>query len=139
MSGWLFLHILSLGVWIGCIATETIVEHGVKGEAQRDYVARIHWPIDLYVETPAFVVVALSGLMLWGRAAPDATLIAKVAAGGLAVLANALCVWVVHARRAARERGDVAVYARLDHIQHKIGGALVILIVVAFGIGLYRH
>lgn len=138
MTGWLLVHLLALGVWIGCIATETIVEHSVRGEGERDYVASVHWPIDLYVETPAFLIVGLSGAVLWSTTPHDGMLSLKVALGLTAVACNAACVWVVWARRQARRRNDVAAYARLDDLQHKLGAALVVLILAALGLGAAR-
>lgn len=138
MSGWLLVHVLALGAWIGCIATETVVEHAVRRDSERDYVASVHWPIDLYVETPAFVLVALSGVVLFSTAARDGMLFLKVGIGLLAVACNAVCVYVVWRRRAARALGDDAAYRRLDDLQHKLGAALVVLIVVTLALGAYR-
>ncbi|HMN71773.1 MAG TPA: hypothetical protein PKA55_07875 [Rhodoblastus sp.] len=138
MSLWLVLHLLALGAWIGCIATETIVEHSVRNDAERDYIADAHWPIDLYVETPAFLLVAISGGMLLRAAAADRLVWTMAGVGLLAIACNAACVTVVHRRRAARRRGDAPAYARLDDIQHKLGALLVALIVVALGAGIGR-
>ena len=138
MSLWLILHILALGVWIGCIATEAIVEHSVRDDAQRDYVADVHWPIDLYVETPAFLLTAVSGGMLLRNAATDWLLWAMAGASLAAVGCNAACVAVVLARRNSRRRGDTVAYARLDDLQHKLGALLVALLVVALATGFAR-
>jgi len=132
------VHLLSLGIWIGCIATETVVEHSVQDEHARDYVARVHWPIDLYVEVPAFMLVALSGLMLWRQSQPDLLLTVKAAAGVAGVFANAACVWIVCARARARTAANQAAYRRLDDAQHKFGAVLVALLAIALGLGLYR-
>jgi hypothetical protein len=138
VNSWLLLHLLALGIWIGCVATETIVEHSVRDDAARDYVARVHWPIDLYVEVPAFVLVSLSGFMLWRQAQPDVMLSIKVAAGSLGVLANIACVCIVWARARARAKCNAAGYRRLDDAQHKFGAVLVLLLATALGLGIYR-
>jgi hypothetical protein len=138
MNGWLVLHLLALGAWIGCIATETIVEHSVRDDAERDYVARIHWPIDLYIEAPAFFLVTLTGLVLWQRTLPDPWLWTKAITGGLAVISNAVCVYVVRARAKARAGGASGEYERLDNLQHKLGGILVVLLVATLAIAIFR-
>jgi len=138
MTFWMSLHVVAVGVWIGCIATEAIVEHSVGSAAERDYVAAIHWPIDLYVEAPAFILVTISGASLWRSAPSYGALTLMGIAGLLAAGCNAACIWVVHARRQARQRGDASAYVRLDNLQHRLGAVLGVLIAVALGAGIYR-
>ncbi|MGO9359786.1 MAG: hypothetical protein ACLP1D_19330 [Xanthobacteraceae bacterium] len=98
----------------------------------------MHWPIDLYVEAPAFILVAISGAVLWRSASIDRALVLMAVAGLLAIACNAVCVWVVHARRQARRRGDASAYARLDDLQHKLGAVLVLFIALALALGIHR-
>ena len=138
MTFWLFLHVSAIGVWIGCIATEAIVEHSVGTGTDRDYVAAVHWPIDVYVEIPAFILVTISGAALWRAVPSDGAVALMAVAGLLAAGCNVACVWVVRARRQARRNADASAYERLDHLQHRLGAVLGVLIAAALGLGIYR-
>ena len=135
-SALLLTHLIANGLWIGCILTEAAFEHRLpKGDPFEAAVARLHVVVDVWIETPAFLIVLATGLMLLTGAPQTPLFHTKIAFGLAAVAVNAWCVWLVFRRRALFAAGDVAGAHRADHIQHKAGGLLLVLILVALAIG----
>ncbi len=139
----LLLHIVFIGVWLGCVVTEALFERALlgKGRAQELILVGLHKRVDIFIEIPAFVVVLVTGCLMWANAAPSPTLHAKIGFGLLATLANVVCVWLVFRRAKAAAAGDREQFARLDHLQHKFGAVVLIGILGALGLGgyLYAH
>lgn len=109
----LFLHLICLGTWLGCLLVEGVIE----ARARRDRellraVSRLHRSIDLFVEIPAFSGVLASGLWLSSSAAWTGTLIAKVMFGSFAILVNVACLWPVFRRARAAEADDLLLMQR---------------------------
>lgn len=110
MNGWLFVHILALGVWLGCITIEAILEtFAHRDAALRAGVARIHFWIDMLAEVPAFTLVAVSGAMLLQPGLMQGHYALMVVAGSFAIAVNLLCVLpVVRRRHVANASADPA-------------------------------
>lgn len=110
----LFLHLICLGTWLGCLLVEGVIE----ARARRDRellraVSRLHRSIDLWVEIPAFSGVLASGLWLSLGAAWTSALVAKVLLGAFAILVNVACLWPVFRRARRRSRRLLADAASL--------------------------
>ncbi|WKB55879.1 hypothetical protein [Eleftheria terrae] len=134
----LFVHLISVALWIGCVIVEGIYEHSIdKSPAMRSFISRLHWNTDKFVEIPAFLVVLLSGAYLLQGRTLGGLLAAKVAFGALAIFLNAVCVWLVIRRLRHAEAGDFAGWERVDHLQHKLGGLVALAMLAALGIGGY--
>jgi hypothetical protein len=135
------LHIVAVGVWLGCVLTEALFERALlgKGREQELLLAGLHWRVDLIVEIPAFVVALLTGALMLQSATPSALLHAKIGFGLLAAAANVYCVWLVFRRLAHARAGRWAAFDRVDHLQHKFGAVVLVGIVVALSIGVYLH
>ena len=132
----LLIHLLALGIWLGCILTEAAFEHTLpKDEIFERAVARLHVLVDVWIETPAFVVVLVSGALMLADSPGDTTFQIKVALGLVAVAINVWCVWLVFRRRALFERGEHAAARVVDNLQHKAGGVLLAVILAALAIG----
>jgi len=68
MSVMLFIHVLTIGVWAGCVFTEVVLEVVLeKQPPESSHLARLHALIDRYVEIPAIIVVAATGVVLLNR------------------------------------------------------------------------
>ena len=122
------LHLLLVGVWLGCVLTEALFERALLGQgpqAQR-LLARLHWRVDLWVEVPAFAAVVATGLALLPGQAWDGWLVFKLGCASLAVVANTWCVGLVARRQTHALAGDWTAFAAVDHRQHQVG-ALVLL------------
>ena len=134
----LSIHIVSVGLWLGCVLTEALFERALLGTGRENekILAHLHRRVDLIIEIPAFVLVILTGtLMLIDR--PMTTLLMiKVALGILAVVANAYCVRLVFLRVEYSNVGDWGSFERADNLQHKVGAIVLVSILGALGIGI---
>lgn len=138
MSLLLSVHLLSAGVWAGCVATEVAFERRLAAAGRQGELAALHRTVDLAVELPALLLVAGSGLALaWGWPI-EGLLAVKIGFGALAVLANAGCIVVVLRRDTAWRAGQRAVHARLDRLQHRLGTLVVLGLAGAVATGLWR-
>jgi putative copper export protein len=134
----LFLHLMFVATWLGCVLTEALFEHSIEPDWEmRSFIARLHWSIDKYVEIPSFIGVLITGVALLFTTAVTPLLIVKIAFGLLAIVSNALCVLLVAKRLAAVRANDVRRYEQLDHWQHKWGALVLLGIVVAMAVGGY--
>jgi hypothetical protein len=99
-------HLLALAVWFGIIATESVIELlPRRNPSLWPAASHLHYWIDLALELPALLAVALTGVALAGSVPSSTRLIAKVASGGTAVLANLVCVGLVLRRERLRRQG----------------------------------
>jgi uncharacterized membrane protein len=135
------LHLLSIGIWLGCVLTEALFERALlgRGREQELLLARLHKRVDLVVEIPAFLLVLVTGVFMLPVGSPSLLLHAKIGFGLLAVAANAYCVWLVFRRFAHASAGNWEAFARADYLQHKVGAIVLVGILTALGIGLYLH
>lgn len=127
MTAWLVVHLGAVGIWLGCVLTEIAVERALAGQGETTdrLLAGLHRHIDLLVELPAFVVVLVSGGLLLADGNFSPWLYAKIAAGLLAILANAVCLYWVLRRARAAACSDGAAFAAADHQQHRWGALVV--------------
>lgn len=134
------LHLLLIGLWLGCVLTEAMFERALlgKGRPQERLLADLHRRVDVWIEIPVFVAVVITGGLLLMQTSPSFWLRVKVAVGLLAVLANVVCVGLVFARAKAARVADWERFDRLDHLQHKLGAVVLLAIVGAAGIGFTR-
>ena len=134
----LLLHLLFIGLWLGCVLTEALFERALLGQSRTHEVllADLHKRVDVWVEIPAFVAVVVTGALLLMQAQPNPMLYAKVGLGGLAVVANAVCVGLVFARAKAAHAGQWQRFDRLDHWQHQLGAVVLLAMLGALGVGL---
>jgi hypothetical protein len=130
------LHIAFGGIWLGCVLTETLFERALlgKGHEQELIFVELHERVDLFVEIPAMVGVAITGALMILSAGVGSLPIAVVAVG-VALCANAYCVWLVFRRAAAARADRWDEFARLDHLQHTYGAAVLVAVVLALVIG----
>lgn len=139
MSFLLVVHVLAAGLWLGCLATEIAFEKAMAVDAAaRGFVSRLHDRVDRFVEGPAFVTVLASGLALLPQVALTPGLLIKIGLGGAAVVLNVWCLKIVFDRASAAREGRVADWERLDHLQHRVGGGVTLLLVAAVLVGLGR-
>ncbi|MDP3653203.1 MAG: hypothetical protein Q8R67_16120 [Rhodoferax sp.] len=134
----LICHLLSVGLWLGCVLTEALFERALLGQGPQAELtlAALHWRVDRWVEIPAFTAVVGTGLALWPGSAASDLLVWKVAGAGVAVAANLWCVGLVVKRLAQARRGDWIAFAATDHLQHKVGAVVLLGILLAGGLGI---
>lgn len=133
------LHLLSAGLWVGCVATELVFERLLAGQpAQQAALGELHRRVDWAVELPATALTLVTGLLLWRGVPTDALLGWKMVAGAVAVLANLWCMRSVLQRARAGSAGDAAAWAAADHDQHRRGAGVVLGLLLALALGLLR-
>ena len=138
MKTTLFLvHLLFVGVWLGCVLTEALFERALLGQGreQERILVGLHKRVDVWIEIPAFVGVLISGGFLLSQAAWSSTLQAKIMLGLVAIAANIYCVRLVFRRAKAVDSGDWPQFEALDHLQHKWGAVVLVAILLALGLG----
>ena len=134
----LLLHLMLAAAWISCVVVEAIYEHTIDHSLpMRKFISQLHWNTDRFVEVPAFVGVLLTGgRMLLDRSLTP-LLATKIVFGLLAIVLNAVCVWLVFKRLQYARKDDYDAWERVDHLQHKLGGIVAVALLVAAGIGAY--
>jgi len=133
------LHLLSIGIWLGCVMTEGLFERALlgKGREQELTLAALHKRVDIFIEVPAILLVLVTGGLLLRNAAGGNLLYLKVALGLFAIAANAYCVRLVFRRLTHATTGEWQSFDKIDHLQHKVGAAVLVGILAALAIGLY--
>lgn len=136
----LIVHLLSAGLWLGCVLTEALFERALlgRGRPQELILAELHKRVDTVVEVPAFLLVLGTGAAMLVSDGGGVLLQAKIGLGLVAILANVYCVWLVFRRAAAAKRGEWEAFLRIDHKQHLYGTVVLagILLTAATGIRL---
>jgi hypothetical protein len=137
MKSLLVVHLVLVGIWLGCVLTEALFERALlgKGRPQELILVGLHKRVDLMVELPALIGVLVTGAMLLAGAGESSVLHTKIAFGLLAIFANLYCVWLVFRRAKAATTGDWAQFETLDHLQHKWGAVVLVGILMALGLG----
>ena len=93
MTGWHIAHIIVVSLWAGLVAGEGVMELTARKSGELGVpVARFHYYLDIFLETPLMMLVVLTGMVLLLRTQPNVALWVKVAAGLGAVASNAACV-----------------------------------------------
>jgi hypothetical protein len=133
----LLVHLVFVGVWLGCVLTEALFERALLGQGreQERILVGLHKRVDLWIEIPAFAGVLISGGLLLSQATWNATLQAKIVLGLVAIAANIYCVGLVFRRAKAADSGDWSRFEALDHLQHKWGAVVLVAILLALGLG----
>lgn len=134
----LLIHLILVGLWLGCVLTEALFERALLGQGHDHelLLANLHKRVDLFIEIPAFIGVTVTGAWLLGQATPSLWLYIKVAMAIVAVVANAVCVWLVFARAAAAQADNWEHFGRLDKVQHQLGAVVLLGMLGALGFGL---
>lgn len=111
MSSLLVLHLLFVGLWLGCAAAETVLELLSRGAPSlRNAVAMAHPRIDLFVELPAAAAVLVTGALMLDFERMSGVYLLKVVSGALAIFGSAAVVIPVVRRKrfAATKREEQA-------------------------------
>ena len=145
MSTLVFIHVFAVAFWLGCVATEIVVEQvGLRTAALRPAVPQFHFYIDRFVEIPAFTTVLVTGLLMFepARFLGDWVYATKVICGLLAVGANVVSVYPVVMRKRMADAGDsagVRRYGKMIDMTVPVGlpAAVVALAIGLHWLGLY--
>jgi hypothetical protein len=137
VNGLLLLHLVGIGVWMGCVAVEILIEVRRSNSTEQHFdTAALHQQIDLLVEVPALLLVACTGVAMLMEAKLTALLIIKVVFAVVAIISNAVCVWIVFKRQQATKIGIEAVNAESERM-NKMGIPLLSSWFLTLAIGAY--
>lgn len=136
----LSLHLLFVGIWIGCVLTEALFERALLAgdRAAHLTLSALHTRVDKFIEIPMILGVFLTGIALGlqGHRA-DASFHLMAGAGLVAIAVNLHCAGIVFKRHRAALAGNWPEFDRLDHLQHKVGGLVLAGLIVAVGAGVW--
>ncbi len=139
MNAILFIHLIAIGIWAGCVATEAVLEIALEKVPPNDSaLAALHSKIDRFVEIPAILVALLTGGHMLHQASWDNLLVLKVCLGVSAVVLNSIAAFTVHHRLQCLLANDMLGYARFNRWHERIGIGCVLSIVGAIAAGGYR-
>ena len=132
------LHAILAGAWIGTVLVEALFERALLGQGRDKelILARLHWKVDLVVELPLLIAVAVSGAALLGQMPSGGLFAAKLACAAVAIIANLYCIWLVKVRLERAEAGDWAGFEQVDHRQHQFGALVLLGLLGAAGLGI---
>ena len=134
----LFIHLLAIGVWTGCVLTEVVCEIGQKNALFKDnYIASLHWNIDKFVELPAILVALITGVLMLDTAPNDAVISFKVIAGLAAVCLNSLASFLVFKRYKCFLANDEEGFFKYNLWHDRVGVGCVLSISTAIILGGY--
>lgn len=108
----LILHLLALGIWIGVVGAEFVIEL----RAEEGLAARMHYLTDLWIEVPAFTLVLITGLAMLPAQSLQGLLLYKLPLALLAIVFNLVCVIAVWLRKRALESGDQQALQKTQHL-----------------------
>jgi len=138
MSWLLVIHVACAGIWLGCVLVEVAFERVLAGASTREFLVRLHYWVDLLIELPAFLIVLATGQHLLNSATPTVALHLMTGAGFIAIIANVYCVWLVILRRSYAVAGDAEGYEHTDRMQHRLGGVVLLGILIAMAAGIWN-
>ena len=122
MSLLLTLHILALGIWIGVVAAEFLIEFdGMKDNDALIKASKLHFSTDIWVEIPAFTTVLITGLLMINTSHLQGAFLYKIIFGLAAIAFNIVCVYAVFKRCAYAIVGDMDGVRSTDPVM-KLGG-----------------
>lgn len=135
-----FIHVFAVAYWLGCVATEVVVEQvGLRRAELRPAVPHLHFYVDRFVEIPAFSLVLITGFIMFdlSRFTGDWVYATKVICGLLAVGANIFSIYPVIMRKRmadAEDKAGVRHFGKMIDLTVPIGLPAAF---IALGIGLH--
>ncbi|RZI83412.1 MAG: hypothetical protein EOP38_12800 [Rubrivivax sp.] len=139
MTAVLFIHLIAIGIWAGCVATEAVLEVSLeKAPPLESGLASIHSKIDRFVEIPAIIVAVATGGSMLHLAVWDQLLSIKVSLGVAAVILNSIAAFTVHRRLQCLNAKDMAGYAKFNRWHGRIGIGCILSIAGAIVVGGHR-
>lgn len=135
----LFIHLIAIGVWAGCVATEVVCELEQKHvKFKESYIASLHWSIDKFVEIPAIIITGITGYLMLDDVVFDSIITLKISAGVLAIAFNSAAAYSVYKRYKCLIANDEEGYLKYDLMHERIGIGCILFIFLAIIFGGYH-
>jgi len=137
MTATLGIHLLAIGVWVGVVGAEFIIEFaGMKDDEALKRASLLHYKTDVWVEIPAFAIVLVTGLMMVNASHLTGLFLVKIIFAVAAILLNLVNVYAVFRRRRFALVDDMeGVQSTARLIQ--VSGLIIPCFLIAFGIGIW--
>lgn len=133
----LTLHIMAIGIWVGCILTEGVMEASREKDLRHHKeISSIHTKIDKFVEGPALIVLFVTGLMLFSQGEHSNIIRVKAVIGMVAIALNCVCFYLIAKRDRLFVAGHDEQAIKMAKIQDSVGGLMILCIIAAMTIGL---
>lgn len=133
----LTLHLLAIGIWIGVVGVELLIESdGMKDDESHIRAAKLHYGADIWVEVPAFVTVVATGFLMLGEGHLNGLFLAKIIFALLATGFNMICVYGVIRRRKYALSGDIEGMKSVAPLL-RLTAAFLPTFAIAFALGVY--
>lgn len=138
LSALLTLHLLGLGIWVGVVAAEVVIEFdGAKSNDSLINASKLHYLTDIWVEIPAFALVLITGLLMISPDHLEGAFLYKVILGVAAVAFNLVCVYAVFKRRRYAIENNIKGMQSTDPIMRLGGAGFIPSFLAAIVLGLY--
>ncbi len=109
MNSLLTLHLVALGIWIGVVAAETVIElGGKKDHVSHINASKLHFITDIWIEIPSFTIVLITGVLMLAEEHLSGLFLIKVICGFIAIIANLVCVYGVFIRNRHAINNDIS-------------------------------
>ena len=132
------VHVLLVGIWIGCIFIAWILEYARHGSVEEHrHLSVIHFRIDKYMEGSAMAGILLSGAYLYLRAPQPILIDVKVVLALIAISINFYCIYCFVMRQNAFMGNQVEVAETYALNQDRVGIPLYLLATMVLGIVAY--
>lgn len=137
MTALLSLHLLSIGIWIGVVAAEFVIEFdGMKDEESLIRAAKLHYSTDKWVEIPAFTTALVTGLLMIRTEHLSGLFLAKIIFALLAISFNVICIVAVFRRRKFAIQNDVVGMESTNGLM-RLGALIIPFFIIAFALAAY--
>ncbi|NRB40444.1 MAG: hypothetical protein HRU20_18580 [Pseudomonadales bacterium] len=137
MTMLLTLHLLALGIWIGVVGAEFVIEFdGMKDDESHIRASKLHYTTDIWVEIPAFMTVLITGLLMLSEDHLSGLFLYKVLFGLFAVAFNIVGVYAVFKRRKYAMSGDIEGMKSVDPFM-KLSAAIIPVFLITFVLAMY--
>jgi len=134
----LAIHLFAAALWIGVLGVEFILEQSRTRSRDHGFnVASIHYHIDVWLETPAFCVVLITGAMLLDGSRLSGLYLLKVAMGLTAISGNVMCVYAIVRRKWSADQQDFSGLVRYSRMVDQLSAIAVPAGFIALFCGFY--
>ncbi|MBN7796664.1 hypothetical protein [Parahaliea mediterranea] len=133
----LIVHLLAVGVWIGVVGAEWVIERdGTASPEANLRAASMHAVTDRWIELPALLVILATGLLMLHERHFEGLFLYKLIFAMLAILFNLICVYAVFKRKECLQIDDAKGLARAGRYM-LISAGVIPSFILAIGLGIY--
>ena len=123
-----FIHIFLMGIWLGVVLVEAVLEiFGHRNPDRIGDVTKIHYNIDRFLELPILILISVVGITIFdSKYLSNNMYLAKMVFGVITVTINFLCVIPVFKRKSSLDKqheSGIRKQSQMIYWYFYIGGA----------------